>query len=100
MPGTPAGVSAVAGNRQVNLSWTAPSSDGGAPITDYVIRYSSNNGATWTRFLDAVSSLTSSTVTGLKNGLTYVFKVSAVNRAGAGMPSTNSANVVPGAVVQ
>ena len=100
LPSTPTGVSAVPGNGQASLSWATPSSDGGARITDYVIRYSSNNGATWTRFLDAVSSLTSSTVTGLTNGLTYVFKVSAVNRAGAGMPSTNSAPVVPGAVVQ
>jgi hypothetical protein len=100
VPSTPTGVSAVPGNGQASLSWAAPSSDGGARITDYVIRYSSNNGATWTRFLDAVSSLTSSTVTGLTNGVTYVFKVSAVNRAGAGAPSTKSAPVMPVTVVQ
>jgi predicted phage tail protein len=86
------------GNGQVTLSWSPPSSNGGAAITDYVIRYSSDNGVTWTRFVDAVSPSTTATVIGLTNGKSYVFKVSAVNAVGAGLPSAQSVQVTPAAV--
>jgi Fibronectin type III domain len=36
-PGTPAGLTATAGNGRVILSWTAPGSDGGAGISGYLI---------------------------------------------------------------
>ena len=37
VPAAPTGVTAVAGDGQVTLSWTAPADDGGSPITGYVI---------------------------------------------------------------
>jgi ELWxxDGT repeat protein len=94
-PLEPTAISGTPGNGQVSLTWTAPSSNGGAAITDYSIRYSADNGATWVRFNDGISPATSATVTGLTNGIPYVFKVSAINVAGPGIPSANSPPVTP-----
>ena len=82
-PAAPTGLSATDGNRQVTLSWTAPTSTGGANITGY--KYSKDNGATYTA---TGATTTSYTVTGLTNGTGYTFKVRAVNRQGDGAEST------------
>ena len=37
LPGTPTGVSATAGNGFATVTWTAPASNGGAPITSYLV---------------------------------------------------------------
>ena len=67
----------------VKLSWTAPTSTGGAAITGY--KYSKDNGTNWTA---TGATSTSYTVTGLTNGTQYTFKVRAVNRKGDGTAST------------
>lgn len=95
VPGQPTSVSGVAGVSQVALSWTAPTSDGGSALTDYVVEYSTNSGTTWITFADSVSTTTSVTVMGLTNGTGYVFRVSAKNTAGTGLPSTSSSSVIP-----
>lgn len=93
--GIPTGISATAGNTQATVTWTAPSSDGGADITDYTIQYSSNGGGTWSTFAHTASANTSATVTGLTNGTTYVFRVAAVNTSGTGTATSASTGVVP-----
>jgi hypothetical protein len=93
--GAPTSVSGVAGNAQVVVSWVAPVSNGGAPITDYVVQYSSNGGTSWDTFADATSTATSATVTGLTNGMAYLFRVAAVNAAGSGAYGQTSATVTP-----
>ena len=98
-PGTPTGVTVVAGGGQVSLSWTAPRFAGDTAITDYVVKYSSNGGSTWTTFRDPVSTATSSTVTGLTNGTSYVIKVIAKNAVGISLPSASSAPATPAATV-
>ena len=97
VPGAPTGVTATAGDTQVSLSWTAPSSNGGASITDYTIQYSSNSGSTWTTFSRTASTATTATVTGLTNGTAYVFHVAAVNSVGTSSYSSNSSSVTPAA---
>ncbi len=86
MSGAPTGLTALAGNAQVSLNWTAPASNGGATI-DYYVVY--QNG------IDVKhSSSTSLIVTGLTNGQSYSFKVAAHNLAGVGA-TTQSVSSTP-----
>ena len=90
---------AVAGNAQVELLWAVPASNGGAPITDYVVQFSGNGGSTWSTFADATTALTSATVTGLTNGTAYLFRVAAVNSVGTGPYTTTPSSRTPVAPV-
>ncbi|NDG27630.1 MAG: BspA family leucine-rich repeat surface protein, partial [Proteobacteria bacterium] len=94
-PSAPTELEGAVGDTEVLLSWTAPSRTGVGSITDYVIRYSSNSGSSWTTFTDGISSSTSATVTGLTNGTAYIFQVAATNAAGTGSYSASSASVTP-----
>ena len=80
-PGRPTGLTATAhSTTQINLSWTAPSDDGGAAITGYRIE-ESNNGSTWSELVANTSS-TSHSVAGLSAGSTRYYRVYASNSAG------------------
>jgi len=94
-PGAPTGLSAVAGNGQVALSWFPPASNGGSPITNYEIyRGSTSGGET---FLAEIGNVLSFTNSGLVNGQTYYYRVSAKNAVGEG-PMSNEANAIPASV--
>jgi uncharacterized protein YkwD len=94
-PAPPINVVVTPGNSQAILTWTAPPSDGGAAITNYLIQFSSNNGGAWTTVSRTASTATTATVTGLVNGTNYIFRVAAVNRVGTGASSTHSNSVRP-----
>jgi hypothetical protein len=97
-PGPPTSVTAVAGNAQATVTWTAPTDVlSQTPITDYTVQYSASSGSSWSMFADGTSTATSATVTGLQNGTAYVFRVAAVNALGTGTYSTPSAAVTPSA---
>ena len=83
VPGTPAGLTATPGNAQVTLSWTAPASDGGSPVTGYDL-YAGTTADFHAR--DPIAKVTGTVVmvTGLVNGTTYYFSVTAVNQVGEG----------------
>lgn len=70
------------------ISWTAPASNGGSAITDYLIEYSPNGGTTYTAFAHTASAATSATITGLTSGVAYTTRVSAINGLGTGAPSS------------
>ena len=91
----PMAVVGIRGNGQVQLSWTAPVSNGGLSVTDYTIQYSSNSGSSWQTFSHVASVATRATVTGLTNGTGYLFRVAAVNDVGTGLYSANSSAVTP-----
>jgi titin len=97
VPGAPTNVTATAGNAQATIAWTAPSSNGGAPITGYDVQFSSNAGVSWTSASSGfhTSTAASQTVTGLANGTSYVFRVAAINAVGTGAYSAPSAPVTP-----
>ena len=68
VPSRPTAVVAFSGNASLFVTWTAPASTGGSPITDYLVKYSSYSGGAWTTFVHPVSTVPSLTVTGLTNG--------------------------------
>ena len=87
-PGAPTIGTATAGDASANLTWRAPASDGGSPITGYVITPSSGSAVT-------VGNVTSDNITGLANGTAYTFTVAATNAIGTGAASTASNTVTP-----
>ena len=96
LPAMPAAPSLTSSSTQLVVSWPAPSGNGAA-ITDYDVRYSSNNGSSWTDWnANATSTATTTTITGLTNGTTYQVQLRATNSVGDGEWSA-SAPGTPGA---
>jgi hypothetical protein len=99
VPGPPAGLTATAGNAQVTLSWAAPASDGGSPVTGYDL-YAGTTADFHGRTPVAKVTGTVVTVAGLVDGTTYYFSVIAVNAVGQSPPSAEASAIpvtVPGA---
>ena len=88
VPDAPTIGTATAGKGSVKLTWTAPSSNGGAAIVHYVITPSHGSVVT-------VGDVTSDTITGLTNGTAYTFTVTAINAAGNGAASAASKAATP-----
>ena len=72
-------LSAVAGVKRVDLSWTAPTVTGGGAITGYSVQRSLD-GTTWTNitYASALPPATTLPVTGLLDGTKYFFQVAAI----------------------
>lgn len=64
------------------LSWKIPTDNGGAPITDYLVEISSDDGVNWTEVRHNVSTSRTLKVSGLGAGTDYLVRVAAENRAG------------------
>ena len=92
VPSAPQNLVASAGNGSVSLSWTAPASNGGAPVTSYNVLRSTTSGAE-TALSSGVTGTTYTDSSAL-NGTTYFYKVTAVNSAGPGAAS-NEASATP-----
>ncbi|MDO8474027.1 MAG: Ig-like domain-containing protein [bacterium] len=90
-PATPTGLAAVTGGQtQINLSWTAVTSDPAA--TGYDIYRSATSGGTYDRVGSEPTVSSGSTTafsdTGLSSGVTYFYKISAVNASGESASSS------------
>src|SRR5580698_8510039 len=90
VPPTPMGFTAVAGNAQVALNWTASSN-----ATGYYVKRSTTTDGPYTQI--ATQTATTDTDTGLTNGTKYFYVVSAYNSAGQSANSTevNATPVLP-----
>ena len=88
VPAAPSGVLAMAGAGSADVSWVAPTSDGGSPITGYTVT-ASPGGATCT------ATTTHCTVKGLTGGTAYAFTVTAANTVGTSAASEASVPVTP-----
>ena len=72
------------GNGTLSVAFTAPSSNGGAAITNYKV--STDGGTTFTAVSPAATT-SPITISGLTNGTSYTVKIRAVNAAGEARPA-------------
>ena len=79
-PSAPQNLKATAGDAQVTLSWSAPSSDGGSPITNYKIYRGNVQGGETP--LTTTGNVLAYTDTAVTNGQTYYYQVTAINSIG------------------
>ena len=86
-PAAPTGLTATGGNAQINLSWTASSG-----ATSYNVKRSTTSGSGYTTVASPAG--TSYTNTGLTNGTTYYYVVTAVNANGES-GNSNQASATP-----
>ncbi len=96
-PGAPTALTATPGGGQVQLNWTAPSSNGGVNITSYKVYRGTTSGSETLLTgggCSGLSNVLTCTDTGLTNGQTYFYKVAAVNAIGEG-PQSNEASATP-----
>ncbi len=90
VPDAPTGLMEVVQNQnQIDLTWTAPLSNGGSPITGYRIERATGTGG---NFMDLVAdtmdpATTSYNDTGLMAATTYRYRVSTINALGTGATS-------------
>ena len=82
-PGVPTSVSAVGGNGQAVVSFSAPSNAGSSVITGYTVKATSPSG----EVMSATGASSPITVVGLMNGGLYTFTVAATNSGGTGAAS-------------
>jgi Domain of unknown function (DUF4082)/Fibronectin type III domain/Bacterial Ig domain len=94
-PGAPTGVSTLPASSQAQVSWTAPTDNGGTSITGYTITPYVGAAAQTSTTVTGSPAPTAANITGLTNSTAYTFKVAAVNSAGTGSASTASAAVTP-----
>jgi hypothetical protein len=78
---------------KIDLSISPPTDSGETPILDYQIEYKEEGGE-WGIFADDVNTNSSITVPDLTTGVTYYFRVAAINNSGMG-PYSNEVEEVP-----
>ncbi len=88
-PCAPSGAIATARDASALVWWSAPSFDGGSPVTGYTVT-SAPAGSSC-----ATAGTLACSVSGLANGTSYTFTVRAVNSAGSSPPSIQSNVVMP-----
>jgi hypothetical protein len=94
IPGAPSIATAAAGDGRVSVTFESPVSDGGSAVTSYTVTAGdSTNGANGGQATTGPASPI--TVTGLTNGDSYSFTVTATNSVGTGPASAASNAVVP-----
>jgi len=87
-PGAPTNLTTSVGDGSTTVSWSAPSSTGGAPITSYTVTAEPGG-------ITCVTTTTSCVVLGLTNGTTYTYTVTATNSAGTSASSAVSPGSTP-----
>ena len=89
LPGAPTiGTATAVGSGQVQVTFSAPASNGGAAITSYTVTSNPGN-------ITASSTGSPITVGGLTNGTAYTFTVKATNSVGTGPASSQSNSATP-----
>lgn len=90
-PGPPSQPEIVDSNfNYIRLQWKKPDHDGGNPVSGYIIEIKESNSDEWVQCNSFPTKLPEYTCSTVVEGLTYEFRVKAVNGAGAGAPSKPS----------
>ncbi|MDR6982156.1 hypothetical protein J2X32_000764 [Rheinheimera pacifica] len=88
VPAAPTSITATIGDTTAAVAFVAPTFNGGAPITNYIITSSPGG-------LTASGTSSPITVSSLTNGTSYTFTAVAVNSVGSSTPSAPSSAIVP-----
>jgi uncharacterized repeat protein (TIGR01451 family) len=72
----------VPGDGQLTVSWDLPLSEGCRPISGWVLEYSANNGATWTRITYETRLASPVVIRPVTNNVPYIVRVAATNACG------------------
>jgi Fibronectin type III domain len=91
-PTAPQTPGVTGGVGEATITWTAPSSDGGSSITGYKVEYATNSGFTTGVGSVTVGNVLTTTVTGLTNGITYWFRIYAINAVTSAASTTSVAS--------
>ncbi|KAM8752242.1 immunoglobulin superfamily member 22-like [Acanthopagrus schlegelii] len=78
----------------MTVSWTPPAHDGGATVLGYTLERRKKGSNMWMQVNKELLTDTKFTVDGLLGDVEYEFRVTGVNRAGAGSPSAVSNSVL------
>jgi titin len=93
-PGKPLDLELIPGDKFIEITWKAPSSDGGSQILNYIIFSGEREND-----LSILKTISSDTFvfndTGLINGREYFYSILAVNEIGEG-PLTDTLSAIPG----
>jgi hypothetical protein len=89
-PTAPTAVVATADDGAIDVSWSAPTSNGGSDVTGYVVLLSPGSFS-----CETPATTLSCSVTGLTNGTAYTIRVLAVNLAGDGASAQMTAKITP-----
>ena len=98
VPSAPQSLTAKGASGSVSLSWAAPSSNGGSPVTGYDVYRGTSPGGESATPIAANVSATSFNDTSAVNGTTYYYTVAAVNAVGLS-PHSSEASATPQATV-
>jgi titin len=95
LPEAPTAVTGASGSGLVSLAWTAPANTSCRLLTNYIISYSSDSGSLWTNLTPQPATSATATISGLSNGVAYIFRVAYQSAAGTGPWSEASASITP-----
>lgn len=90
VPSAPGNANAVPADGTLAVTWSAPSDDGGTPVTSYTVTLTPSGGDS-----PATTSSTQHTFTGLTNGQNYTVSIVATNAAGDSQAASTSGTPVP-----
>lgn len=75
------------------VSWEPPESDGGSPLTGYVIELRDRTSVKWSTVQVSKPDELSAVINDVIENKEYIFRVKAENKAGVGKPSAASSPV-------
>jgi|GEM_PF-3556131 len=95
-PGAPTGLSAVpVSPTRVDLFWSAPTNNGGHPVTGYKVEYRVGSGSYTTLIANTGTSSTTYSHMGLTTNQVYVYRVYAITSFGTSEQPSNEDHATP-----